>query len=142
MMDERALARRAAILTALFASGLGSLGRFSSALALTLGASVAIVSALWLSGFVSRLAPSRRDDREGPAARNDWKYGLKAVLRYLFVGVILIAAVRWLPGEVPWLAAGLSVVVAMLLVEMVKEVRREAARLKTIRPAGTERRTE
>jgi hypothetical protein len=129
-MDARALVRRAALFAAIGATGLSALGRFASALALTLGASVAIVSALWLSGFVSRLQPSSRDDRgDGrPAARIDRKYGSKAALRYAFAGILLFVAVRWLPREIPWLLTGLSVVVAALAVEMVKEVRREAAR--------------
>jgi ATP synthase I subunit len=117
---ERNLVRRTALLGALCATGLGALGRFTSALALTLGTAVAIVSALWLSDVVSRLAAPKR----GVAARFDWKFCLKGVLRYLVMGAALFGAVRLVPGDVPWLLAGVSTVVAVLGIEAIAEVRR------------------
>ena len=47
-----AIVRRAAALALLAITGVAATGRFRASLALTLGASVAIVSALWLSDFV------------------------------------------------------------------------------------------
>lgn len=118
--SERALIGRAALLAALFATGLGASGRFGAALALTLGAAVAIVSALWLSDLVGRLEASRR----GAAARFDWKFGLKTFSRYAFAGILVFIAVRWLPEEAPWLAIGLSVIVALLAAQVIREARR------------------
>jgi len=80
--------RTAAALALLTASALAALGRFRPALALTLGAAVAIVSALWLSDFLGRFSAP---DRSTPA-RLDWKLGFKAVLRYGLIGVGLWAA--------------------------------------------------
>ena len=117
---ERSFFRTAALLALLAAVGLGVFGRFLSALALTLGAAVAIVSALWLSDLVGRLQALR----PGAAARFDWKFGLKAVLRYGVVGLALFWAVRTLPAEVPWILVGLSTVVATLIVEAIREHRR------------------
>ena len=100
---EAGLLRLATLLWLLGASGLCALGRFHSALALTLGAAVAIVSALWLSDLVGRLqAP-----RAGTISRFDWKFGLRAVLRYAVIALAVYAAVRGLPAEVPWTLAGL-----------------------------------
>ena len=81
---------------------------------------MAIVSAFWLSDLVGRLeAP-----RPGAAARFDWKFGLKAVLRYGVVGLALFGAVHTLPAEVPWILGGLTMVVATLMVEAIREHRR------------------
>jgi hypothetical protein len=122
---ERGLVRKAAWIGALAATGLGALGRFRGALALTLGAAVAIVSTLWLSDVVTRLAVLR--ERAGlKAARFDWKFGLKAALRYAVVGVALYAAVRIAPTEIPWLLAGVSTVVLAAAAEAAAEVRRAA----------------
>jgi len=107
----------AAVLSLLGATGLAALGRFRPAVALTLGASVAIVSALWLSDFLGRLAAP---DRSSPA-RFDWKLGLKAVLRYGLIGVALWASVRAFPADVPWLVGGLSTVVAAAALEGILE---------------------
>jgi hypothetical protein len=99
------------------ASGLAALGRFRPALALTLGAAVAIVSALWLSGFFGRFAaPERRTP-----ARIDWKLGLKAVLRYALVGIILWVSVQAFPADVPWLVVGLSTVVAAAAIVEIRD---------------------
>jgi len=117
---ERSFFRTAALLALLAAAGLGVFGRLLSALALTLGAAVAIVSAFWLSDLVGRLeAP-----RPGAAARFDWKFGLKAVFRYGVVGLALFGAVLMLPAEVPWILVGLTTVVATLTVEAIRERRR------------------
>jgi hypothetical protein len=107
------LVRLAAILGVLGASALAALGRFHAALALTLGAAVAIVSALWLSDLVGRFkAPA-----PGAPARFDWKFGLKAVLRYAFVGLALWGATRMLPADVRWVVVGLSTVVAAVVID-------------------------
>lgn len=104
--------RTAAVLAFLAASGLAALGRFRPALALTLGAAVAIVSALWLSDFLGRFAAPERST----PARLDWKLGLKAVLRYGLIGVTLWVSVQAFPADVPWLVGGLSMVVAAAVI--------------------------
>jgi hypothetical protein len=104
----RRLSRTASVLALLAASGLAATGRFRPALALTLGAAVAIVSALWLSDFLGRFAAPERST----PARNDWKLGFKAVLRYAAIGLALWASVRAFPADVPWLVGGLSTIVA------------------------------
>jgi hypothetical protein len=104
----RACLRTAAVLAVLAGTALAALGRFRPALALTLGAAVAIVSALWLSDFLGRFAAPERST----PARFDWKLGFKAVLRYAVVGVALWVSVKALPADVPWLVGGLSTVVA------------------------------
>jgi len=117
---ERTVLKRAVLLAAVGASALVALGRFRPALALTLGASVAIVSALWLSDVVSRLAALKGR----AAARFDWKLGLKAALRYAVMGALLFASVRVVPAEVPWLLAGASAVVLAVAAEAAVEIRR------------------
>ncbi len=109
--------RSAAVLALLAGTGLAALGRFRPALALTLGAAVAIVSALWLSDFLGRFAAP---DRSTPA-RLDWKLGFKAVLRYGLVGLALWASVQAFPADVPWLVGGLSTVVAAAVIEGILE---------------------
>ncbi len=109
--------RRASFLALLAATGVAATGRFRPALALTLGAAVAIVSALWLSELFGRFAAP---DRTSPA-RIDWKLGLKAVLRYVLLGLALWASVKAFPAEVPWLLGGLSTVVAAAALEEVLE---------------------
>lgn len=104
--------RRATVFALLGITGAAAAGRFRASLALTLGASVAIVSALWLSDFVGRLAPER-----GANARLDVRFILKSILRYAFSGLVLMGAVRGLPSEVPWLLAGLSCLVVSIVVE-------------------------
>jgi hypothetical protein len=109
--------RTSAALALLSASGLAAVGRFRPALALTLGAAVAIVSALWLSDFLGRFtAPVR-----STPARLDWKLGFKAVLRYGLIGVGLWASVQAFPADVPWLVGGLSTVVASAVIEGILE---------------------
>lgn len=116
----RALLGTALALALLAATGLAALGRFRSALALTLGAAVAIVSALWLSDLFGRFAaPERRTP-----ARNDWKLGLKTVLRYALTGLALWASVQAFPADVPWLVGGLSAVVAAAVIGGILEQRR------------------
>jgi len=110
--------RLATTLGLLGATSLAALGRFQSALALTLGAAVAIVSALWLSDLVGRFkAPA-----PGAPARFDWKFGLKAVLRYAFVGFVLWGTVRALPADVRWVVAGLSTVVAAVVIDGLRDL--------------------
>lgn len=116
----RAWLRFALALAGLAGTLLAALGRFRPALALTLGAAVAIVSALWLSDFLGRFAAPERS----PPARLDWKLGLKAVLRYGLVGVALWASVQAFPADVPWLLGGLSTVVAAAMIGEFLEERR------------------
>ena len=117
---------RAALFLGVFAAlGLAAAGRFRSALALTLGASVAIVSALWLAEIFGRFAAPERST----PARIDWKLGLKAVLRYALVGVALWASVQAFPAEVPWLLAGVSTIVLGAAIEgVLEEVRGRRSR--------------
>jgi len=109
----RAWFRTAVILALLAASGTAATGRFRPALALTLGALVAIVSALWLSDLFGRFAAPVRST----PARIDWKLGLKAVLRYVLLGIALWASVQVFPADVPWLVGGLSTVVAAAVID-------------------------
>jgi hypothetical protein len=109
----RAWFRTALILALLAASGTAATGRFRPALALTLGALVAIVSALWLSDLFGRFAAPVRST----PARIDWKLGLKAVLRYALLGIALWASVQAFPADVPWLVGGLSTVVAAAVID-------------------------
>ncbi len=120
----RRTARDTAVIGLLGAAALAAMGRFRSAFALTLGTSVAIVSALWLAGLVERFAAPLR----GPADRIDWKFGLKAALRYAVVGLLLFGAVRLVPAEVPWLLAGVSTIVAALVAEEIGGARRGRGR--------------
>jgi hypothetical protein len=127
--SNRRLFRLAAILGLLGATGLAALGLFQAALALTLGAAVAIVSALWLSDLVGRFKASE----EIAPARFDWKFGLKAVLRYAFVGLALWGGLRMLPADVRWVVVGLSTVVAAVVIEGLLELL--AGRRSGTRPA-------
>lgn len=116
-------ARHAVLLAVLSATLLGALGRFRPALALTLGASIAIFSALRLSDLVGRLRATRR--AEGASAAGfDWKFGLKTVGWYMLTGLGLYGAIRLLPDEVAWVTAGLSVVVVVLAAQAIVEFRR------------------
>jgi hypothetical protein len=119
-LPGRRLARSTALVGLLGALALGAAGRFQSALALTLGTSVAIVSALWLAEVVERLSAVR----QGSSAQFDRKFGFKAALRYAVVGLLLWGAVRLLPAQVPWLLAGLSTVLLALVAEEIGESRR------------------
>jgi hypothetical protein len=115
---HRRLFRLSAILGLLGASGLAAFGRFQAAVALTLGAAVAIVSALWLAELVGRF----KAPEQATPARFDWKFGLKAVLRYAFVGLALWGALRVLPADVRWVVVGLSTVVAAVVVDGLREL--------------------
>jgi hypothetical protein len=108
----------ATILGLLGATSLAACGLFEAALALTLGAAVAIVSALWLSDLVGRF----KAPEEVAPARFDWKFGLKAVLRYAFVGLALWGGLRMLPADVRWLIVGLSTVVAAVVIDGLLEL--------------------
>ena len=122
---ERSILLHASLFAGLGVTALAAMGRFRPALALTLGAAVAIVSALWLSDIVTRL-PAQRGGAAGTAARFDWKLGLKAALRYAVMGALLFAAIRIVPAEVPWLLAGASAVVLAVAAQAVAEIRRAA----------------
>jgi chromate transport protein ChrA len=120
--NPRALFRTSALLAGLGATFLGATGRFSAALALTLGAAVAIVSAFWLASLVERLeAP-----RPGAAARFDWKFGLMGALRYAVAGAALFCVVALVPAQIPWLLTGLSTVVVAIVVEGLVEIRKDS----------------
>lgn len=112
--------RIALALSTLAALATGALGLFRAALALTLGAAVAIVSALWLADVARRLpvpgpdaardgAGQRESPRGSSPAAGAGKFGLKGVLRYGLTGLALFGAVRALPDQVPWLLAGLTI---------------------------------
>ena len=116
--SNRRIFRRAAILGLLGATALAACGRFSAALALTLGAAVAIVSALWLSDLVGRF----KVPEEVAPAGFDWKFGLQAVLRYAFVGLALWGGLRMLPADVRWVIVGLSTVVAAVVIDGLLEL--------------------
>jgi len=115
---HRRLFRLSAILGLLGASGLAAFGRFQAAVALTLGAAVAIVSALWLAELVDRF----KAPEQVTPARFDWKFGLKAVLRYAFVGLALWGALRVLPADVRWVVVGLSTVVAAVVIDGLRDL--------------------
>ncbi|MEO6324779.1 MAG: ATP synthase subunit I [Thermoanaerobaculia bacterium] len=118
----RTLLRSSALVAGLGAMVLGATGRFSAALALTLGAAVAIVSAFWLASLVERLeAP-----RPGATARFGWKFWLRGALRYTAGGAVLFWAVRMVPAQTPWLLTGLSTVVAAIVVEGLGEIWKES----------------
>ncbi|MRR13307.1 hypothetical protein EG835_12830 [bacterium] len=96
---------------------LGGFGKFREAAALTAGAAVAIVSGLWLSDVAGKLLVPRLR----AATRIDWKFAVRALLRYAFVGLAAFGSVLAFQGEVPWLLGGLSAVVLGVLVEGIRE---------------------
>ena len=108
--------RASVVLALLAATALGASGRFRGALALTLGAAVAIVSARWLSSVTGRLMASDPRSR----GRFSWKFGLGALLRYLFLAVGLYGAVLLVPDEIPWLLTGLSAPFAGFVAEGIR----------------------
>jgi hypothetical protein len=128
----RRIVRTAAVTGLLAALALGALGRFRPALALTLGAVVAIVSARWLSHVTGRLMATGA----GEGRKLGWKFALGAGLRYLFVGLAVYGAVRLVPAEPFWLLAGLSTVVVGVVVEGVADLWRERRHGRTVPPAG------
>lgn len=108
----------AVVIALLGATGLGALGLFAPALALTLGASVAIVSALWLSNLVGRLVASPRG---ATASGINGKQAASSTLRYGVLGLALWGGTKAVPGEIPWFLAGLSAVVVAVAIEGVRE---------------------
>ena len=115
----RRTARDTALAGLLAASALAAAGRFRSALALAAGALVSVLSVLWLSGVVERLAAAR-----AASGRFDGTFAMKGVLRYAAAGVLLYGAVRLFPGEVPWLLAGVSAALVALVCEEIGAARR------------------
>ena len=111
--SERRAFRYSAYAAVLAVLGLGALGMFREAAALTAGAAVAIVSGLWLSDVAGKLLVPR----PRAATRYDWKFVVRALLRYAFVGLAAFGSVLVFQGEVPWLLGGLSAVVLGVLVE-------------------------
>ena len=114
---ERRILRIAVVLALLGTTALCALGRFRSAVALTTGAAVAIVSGLWMADVVGRLLVPRA--RSSP--RGDSGFAARAVLRYLLTGLVLFGAVRWLSDRIVWLLAGLSAVVVAIGIEAALE---------------------
>ena len=110
---ERRIFRAATVAALLGALLLGTFGMFREAGALTAGAAVAIVSGLWLSDVAGKLLVPR----PRAATRLDWKFAVRALLRYTFVGLAAFGSVLVFRGEVPWLLGGLSAVVFGVLVE-------------------------
>ncbi len=96
----------AAVAALLGASLLAATGRFEAAAALTLGAAVAIVGALWLAELVRRFGARGAT----PASGITWKLATTGFLRYGLAGLALWWAVEAFPRQVPWLLAGTSVV--------------------------------
>lgn len=113
LRSERRVFRIATVSALLVVLALGALGRFREAAALTAGAAVAIVSGLWLSDVAGRLLVPR----PRAATRLDWKFAVRALLRYAFVGLAAFGSVRLFRDEVPWLLGGLSAVVLGVVVE-------------------------
>jgi len=118
---ETRIFRIATGLSLLGVTALCALGRFRQGLALTLGAAVAIVAAVWLSDVVGRVLVPRPQKANEQDRGFNAKLTLKALLRYAVVGFALWGAVRWVPDELPWLLAGLSAVVAAVAVEGILE---------------------
>jgi ATP synthase I chain len=131
----RGILRASTVTAALAVLALGTLGRFRPALALTLGAVVAIVSARWLSHVVGRLQVAGAEEGRKPG----WKFALGAGLRYLFVGLAVYGAVRLVPAEPFWLLAGLSTVVVGVGVEGARDLWRERRHGRTVPSAGNDR---
>lgn len=114
---ERRILRIALALALLGATALSALGRFRSALALTTGAAVAIVSGLWMADVAGRLVVPRARS----SSRGDSGFAARAVFRYLLTGLVLFGAVRWLSDRIVWLLVGLSAVVAAIGIEAALE---------------------
>ena len=104
-VPARGFLRRGVAIALLGGLALAATGRFRGALALTLGAAVSIVGALWLADLVSRF----RAYPGGSADGFDWKFAFGSVLRYALAGVALFWTVTSMPDEVPWLLAGVTV---------------------------------
>lgn len=114
---RRRFFRSTGLLTLLMALLLGVSGRFRAAAALTLGAAVAIVGALWLAELVHRfgaLEPSA-------APENSWKFASKGLIRYGVAGLLVWGAVRLFPQDIPWILLGTSVAVLAALWQAVTE---------------------
>lgn len=104
---RRRFFRSAGVLTLLMAAALAATGRFRAAGALTLGAAVAIVGALWLAELVDRfggLEPSA-------ALESRWKFATKGLIRYGVAGLLVWGGVSLFPREIPWLLLGASAAV-------------------------------
>ncbi len=103
---RRAFFSAAALAAVLGATLLGAVGRFRAALALTLGAAVAIVGALWLADLVRRFGARGAS----PASGITWKFATTGFFRYGLAALAIWWGVETFPGEVPWLLAGTTVV--------------------------------
>lgn len=105
-LPRRAFFSAAALTAILGAALLGAAGHFRAALALTLGAAVAIVGALWLADLVRRFGTRGAS----PASGITWKFATTGLLRYGLAALAIWWGVETFPGEVPWLVAGTTVV--------------------------------
>jgi hypothetical protein len=114
---RRGFFRSAGILTLLMALALGATGHFRAAAALTLGAAVAIVGALWLAELVHRFGAPERS----AAPESSWKFAAKGLLRYGLAGLLVWGGVRLFPQEIPWLLLGTSVAVLAAVWQSVTE---------------------
>jgi hypothetical protein len=105
--ERRRFFRSTGMLAFLMAASLALMGRFRAAAALTLGAAVAIVGALWLAELVHRFG---RPEASAPA-ETSWNFVATGLLRYGAAAVLVWAAVGLFPREVPWILLGTSVAV-------------------------------
>ena len=114
---RRKFLRSTAVLTLLMAAALGVAGRFRAAGALTLGAAVAIVGAIWLAELVHRFGALE------PSAVPEvgWKFAAKGLIRYGVAGLLVWGAVRLFPQEIPWILLGTSVAVLAAVWQTVTE---------------------
>ncbi len=104
---RRRFFRSTGLLALLMALVLGMTGRLRAAAALTLGAAVAIVGAIWLAELVHRFGALE------PSAVPEvgWKFAAKGLIRYGVAGLLVWGAVRLFPQEIPWILLGTSVAV-------------------------------
>ncbi len=104
---RRRFLRSTGLLALLMALVLGMTGRLRAAAALTLGAAVAIVGAIWLAELVHRFGALE------PSAVPEvgWKFAAKGLIRYGVAGLLVWGAVRLFPQEIPWILLGTSVAV-------------------------------
>ena len=76
-----------------------------------------LATILALLGATSLAACGLFEPEEVAPARFDWKFGLKAVLRYAFVGLALWGGLRMLPADARWVVVGLSTMVAAVVID-------------------------
>jgi hypothetical protein len=104
---RRRFFRSTGLVALLMALVLGVAGRFRAAAALTLGAAVAIVGALWLAELVHRFGAVE----PSAASETSWRFAATGLIRYGLAGLLVWGAVRLFPREIPWILLGTSVAV-------------------------------